>query len=216
MCSATVRDARRTLSEHQVGGMTIRELNAKLRRLAHNIWTRHRVATVDDLVQVGFEVAVKMAPNFDPSRGSFIMFIFDRVHGAMVDLRRLEGVNALCEKESVTETEQLDQGLDWLEELLVLDERAWLLGRVMNSLEDEPPPVRELVVRCAMQGQTLRQVAAAQGISAEAASKRYTRALRRIRSRVTKEVVRESEANRNTSDIATLPPERASQAALGS
>lgn len=218
MCIATVREPRGVLPiEQQIGGMSVRWLQSNLRRLALNILKRHEAATAEDLVQAGLEIAVKMAPSFDPTRGTFIKFIFARVHGAMVSMcRRLEGVHALPSADPSMDANPSEEATtDWLEELLVLDERAWLVSRMMGALDELPAVTRELVVGCALNGQSLRKLAAVQGISPEAAAKRYTRALRRLRAKLIEELAKEGEANRNRRSSASVASREPAKVGFG-
>ncbi len=60
--------------------------------LVHTIAERRQQraqgVTYEELVEVGYEVLVEMAPQHDPARGAFDAFVALRVHGAMLDCIR--------------------------------------------------------------------------------------------------------------------------------
>lgn len=180
MCIARLSCCSLSKQNQRLGGMSIEELENKLQRLAHNVTKRHPSVSVEDLVQVGFEVAVRMQPGWDSERGGFFSYIFKTVHGGMIDLCRRVQVELAASVADVAELEPVDDTPDSLEQLLVLDEQFRTLDRVMSALDSMPSAVRELVIGRTMHGQTLREVASSQGLGYEVVAKRYTRALRRL------------------------------------
>lgn len=138
-----------------------------------------RVVRAPDLAQdVSQEVLVevwRLAPRFDPARGSAVSWVLTMTHRRAVDRVRREEAQAGRTARAASLTDPAGDVV--LAEL----ERGWDAAVVRRALHDLTPVQREAITLAYFDGRTHQQVAAALGIPLGTAKTRIRDGLIRLR-----------------------------------
>lgn len=190
--------SRTTLS--QIERHKLIEENLQLPRLlAHqkSRAVRHVSQHFDDVIADGFVGLVQAANAFDPSRGTFRTFAFQRVRGAIQDGGRRMGPYSRRHHASLaqtlTERHQLhvDVGaLSSVDDETVPDpddaiDRRRTLERTLRTVASLPERERQVLTSHYFSGRTIQETAAEIGLAEFTTCRLHTKAIRRLRSLLT-------------------------------
>ncbi len=90
----------------------IDQVRGPLRALAKIVTVREREGDVEELTQIGLEVACKGIHKFDPSRGSFLTSIYVRAEFAMIDSLKAERRHHLEAKAALRASREVHASID--------------------------------------------------------------------------------------------------------
>ncbi|MGH7177898.1 MAG: RNA polymerase sigma factor [Tepidisphaeraceae bacterium] len=158
-------------------------MDALIRRHIHFVYGAARrqlrgdVAWAEDVTQAVFMLLIQKSPRL-ASDAALAVWLHRATRNACANARRMQARHVFRERAVARQEIELNPNTNELDEL---DEQRHLLGFLDEGIAQLGRRDRDGIVLCYFQRQSYRQIGASLGVSEEAARKRVTRAIEKLR-----------------------------------
>jgi RNA polymerase sporulation-specific sigma factor len=168
------------------GEVAREELILSLERLIHSIAKRLHKPDDNDLIQKGWEAAIKAVDAYDPNKGARLAtFAYPKIEGAMKNY--LDKVRKVCEREVSLDSEPEGEEGEMLELRVpssgeTFSEDKILLKILLDRAIDQlPEDLKKVIMKKYFYEETDREIAKQMGVSLATISRREKEALEKLR-----------------------------------